>query len=242
MSLTDTNLREKNFHNKLHSGSGKRSENIFYKAIFNLYKDFYDYLDKYSANKIVLDFGCGSGGITEKIAKQNPSKIVGIDISEISIKKAKENAKVLNLDIEYKVENCEKSSLDNNFFDLIYGTGILHHLNLKSSAKEINRLLKKDGQMVMRFFLPKQYSLKTAPKPTDKRVTIAELPEQYFGVIRFSGFASDSNFDNHRQELKAALDKDGLVTAGQPIKATYNSPFTVPFLRRNEVMYPLVWQ
>ena len=101
---------------------------------------------------------------------------------------------------------------------------------------------KKDGQMVMRFFLPKQYSLKTAPKPTDKRVTIAELPEQYFGVIRFSGFASDSNFDKHRLELKAALDKDGLVTAGQPIKATYNSPFTVPFLRRNEAMYPLVWQ
>ena len=148
MSLTDTNLREKNFHNKLHSGNGKRSENIFYKAIFNLYKDFYGYLDKHSANKIVLDFGCGSGGITEKIAKQNPSKIVGIDISEISIKKAIENAKVLNLDIEYKVENCEKSSLGNNFFDLIYGTGILHHLNLKSSAKEINRLLKKDGQMV----------------------------------------------------------------------------------------------
>ena len=101
---------------------------------------------------------------------------------------------------------------------------------------------KKDGQMVMRFFLPKQYSLKTAPKPTDQRVTIAELPEQYFGVIRFSGFASDGNFENHSLELKTALDKDGLVTAGSPIKATYNSPFTVPFLRRNEAMYPLVWQ
>jgi hypothetical protein len=71
---------------------------------------------------------------------------------------------------------------------------------------------------------------------------VADLPEQYFGVIRFSGFASDSNFEKHSLELKTALDKDGLVTAGQPIKATYNSPFTVPFLRRNEAMYPLVWQ
>ena len=101
---------------------------------------------------------------------------------------------------------------------------------------------KNDSQMVMRFFLPKQFSLKTAPKPTDQRVTIAELPEEYFGVVRFSGFASDRNFERHRLELKSALNKDGLVTAGQSIKATHNSPFTVPFLRRNEAMYPLVWE
>ena len=101
---------------------------------------------------------------------------------------------------------------------------------------------KNDGQMVMRFFLPKQFSLKTAPKPTDQRVTIAELPEEYFGVVRFSGFASDRNFERHSLELKSALNKDGLIIAGQPIKATYNSPFTVPFLRRNEAMYRLVWE
>ena len=101
---------------------------------------------------------------------------------------------------------------------------------------------KNNGQMVMRFFLPKQFSLKTAPKPTDQRVTIAELPEEYFGVVRFSGFASDRNFERHSLELRSALNKDGLIIAGQSIKATYNSPFTVPFLRRNEAMYPLVWK
>ena len=101
---------------------------------------------------------------------------------------------------------------------------------------------KNNEQMVMRFFLPKQYSLNSAPKPSDQRVTIAELPEQYFGVISFSGFASDSNFERHSLELKSALNEDGLVVVGQPIKATYNSPFTVPFLRRNEAMYPLVWE
>ena len=101
---------------------------------------------------------------------------------------------------------------------------------------------KNDSQMVMRFFLPKQFSLKTAPKPTDQRVTIAELPEEYFGVVRFSGFASDRNFERHSLKLKSALNNDGLIIAGQPIKATYNSPFTVPFLRRNEAMYRLVWE
>ena len=98
-----------------------------------------------------------------------------------------------------------------------------------------------DGEMSMRFFLPKQYSKQNAPEPNDERVKIIDLPEEYFAVISYSGFASDSNFEEHHKELKAALDKDGMVIKGPPIKATYNSPFTPPFLRRNEAMYPLDW-
>jgi len=96
-----------------------------------------------------------------------------------------------------------------------------------------------DGKMSMRFFLPKKYSKKNAPEPIDERVKIIDLPEEYFAVISYSGFASDGNFEEHHKELKAALDKDGMAIKGPPIKATYNSPFTPPFLRRNEAMYPL---
>ena len=98
-----------------------------------------------------------------------------------------------------------------------------------------------DGKMNMRFFLPKQYSKQNAPEPNDERIKIIDLPEEYFAVISYSGFASDSNFEEYHKELKAALDKDGMVIKGPPIKATYNSPFTPPFLRRNETMYPLQW-
>ena len=98
-----------------------------------------------------------------------------------------------------------------------------------------------DGKMSRRFFLPRQYSKQNAPDPNDERVRIIDLPAEYFAVISYSGFASDDNFDKHHKELKAALDKDGMVIKGPPIKATYNSPFTPPFLRRNEAMYPLEW-
>ena len=98
-----------------------------------------------------------------------------------------------------------------------------------------------DGKMSMRFFLPMQYSKQNAPEPNDERVRIIDLPTEYFAVISYSGFASDGNFEEHYTELKAALDKDGMVIKGPPIKATYNSPFTPPFLRRNEAMYPLKW-
>ena len=98
-----------------------------------------------------------------------------------------------------------------------------------------------NGQMVMRFFLPSRYSKQNAPKPTDKRVKISDLPVEYFAVISYSGFASDSNFIKHHEELKAAMERDGLVAIGPPLKATYNSPFTPPFLRRNEAMYNVNW-
>ena len=98
---------------------------------------------------------------------------------------------------------------------------------------------KSDGKMVMQFFLPKQYSLQNAPKPSDPRVSIIDLPETYFAVISYSGSTSDKNFNEHHKELKVALDKDKLTVIGIPLKATYNSPFTLPFLRRNEAMYLL---
>ena len=93
-----------------------------------------------------------------------------------------------------------------------------------------------NGQMVMRFFLPSNYSKQNAPKPTDKRVQIIDLPDEYFAVISYSGFASDSNFIKHHEELKVAMERDGLIVTGPPLKATYNSPFNPPFLRRNEAM------
>jgi ubiquinone/menaquinone biosynthesis C-methylase UbiE len=148
MNLSEINIREKEFHNKLQSKNNGRFENIFYKALHNLYVDFYDFLEKNSESKIILDYGCGIGSVTEKVARQKPSKIVGADISDVSINKAIESAKEANIKIEYRVENCESLNFESQTFDLIYGTGILHHLNLKTSANEINRLLKKNGKMV----------------------------------------------------------------------------------------------
>ena len=148
MSLTEINLREKEFHNKLQSKSKGRFENIFYKALYNMYEDFDAEIYRKAVNKIVLDYGCGVGSVTQKIAKLNPSKLFGVDISDVSINKALENAKESNLQINYSVDNCEETKFKTETFDLIFGSGILHHLNLKKSVNEINRILKNDGEIV----------------------------------------------------------------------------------------------
>ena len=148
MSLTEINLREKEFHNKLQSKKKGRFENIFYKALYNMYKDFNAFTFEKAKNKIVLDYGCGAGNFSQKIATSNPLKLFGIDISEVSINKAIENAKSLNLQIDYLVDNCEETKFKTETFDLVFGSGILHHLNLEKSVSEINRILKNKGEMV----------------------------------------------------------------------------------------------
>ena len=50
MKLTDKNIRERDFHNKLQSKTEGRFENIFYKAISNAWEDFYNFLDLNAKN------------------------------------------------------------------------------------------------------------------------------------------------------------------------------------------------
>jgi len=97
------------------------------------------------------------------------------------------------------------------------------------------------GKMVMQFFLPKKYTKETAPRPKDGRIDIIDLPTTYYAVISYSGFASEKNFQTHHRKLKNAVDESRITVSGPPIRATYNSPFTLPFFRRNEAMYPLDW-
>ena len=102
-------------------------------------------------------------------------------------------------------------------------------------------MLPDQGQMVMQFFLPKRFDLSSAPLPADDSVEIASIEEGYFAVIQYSGFASDKNFLKHAAILKNFLDQAKIETKGPAIKATYNGPFTLPHLRRNEAMFLVNW-
>tara|TARA_X000000950_G_C13795258_1_gene611148 strand:- start:234 stop:977 length:744 start_codon:yes stop_codon:yes gene_type:complete len=148
MTLTNSNIREKEFHNRLQSGSKGRFENIFYKALLNAWNDFYNYLNSNAKNCEILDYGCGVGPIIERVIKFNPKKITGIDISEVSISKAKEKFKGMESKVMLLVDNCEETKFQDNKFDLIYGIGILHHLQTSKCIAEISRILKPGGMLL----------------------------------------------------------------------------------------------
>ena len=102
-------------------------------------------------------------------------------------------------------------------------------------------MLPDQGQMVMQFYLPSRFDLASAPLPADGSVEIASIDEGYFAVIQYSGFASDKNFLKHAEILKDSLDQAKIEIKGPAIKATYNGPFTLPHLRRNEAMFLVNW-
>ena len=98
------------------------------------------------------------------------------------------------------------------------------------------------NQQVMQFYLPDRFDQKNAPLPLNNSVEIASIKAGYFAVIRYSGFASDKNFFKHASILKNSLEKENIEFKEPPIKATYNGPFTLPNLRRNEAMYLIQWE
>jgi len=95
------------------------------------------------------------------------------------------------------------------------------------------------GGFVVQFVLPKGVTVATAPEPLDARVQLREVMPAQVAVIRYSGFWSQSNYDEHLAKLQAALRAADLAWTGEPLYARYNAPFTPWFMRRNEIWLSL---
>ena len=96
------------------------------------------------------------------------------------------------------------------------------------------------GGFLVQFVMPKGYTLATLPEPLDARVKLREVPGKNVAVIRFSGSWSQSLYEQQLQVLRSALAAAGMATTGEPVLSRYNSTFSLPFLRRNEIWLNLV--
>ena len=100
----------------------------------------------------------------------------------------------------------------------------------------------KDNESFMQFYLPSKYTKETIPIPSNSDIEIATIKEGYFAVIKYSGRSSDKNFLKYSEILYQKLLEDQILVKGSAIKATYNGPFTLPILRRNEAMFNVDWK
>jgi hypothetical protein len=95
------------------------------------------------------------------------------------------------------------------------------------------------GQWRIAFVMPSEYTLDTLPQPADPEVSLRQVPSRRMAAIAYSGSWSRERYEKHRASLEAFVQKKKLQPLGEPVLARYNSPFTLWFLRRNEVLIPV---
>jgi hypothetical protein len=92
---------------------------------------------------------------------------------------------------------------------------------------------------VMRFAMPKARALNALPQPNDPRVSLRRLPGERVAALRFRGSYAGEHIAEKERELLDRVAAAGLMAAGEPAFAGYDSPAALPLLRRVEVWVPL---
>jgi hypothetical protein len=92
------------------------------------------------------------------------------------------------------------------------------------------------------FLMPLEYTLDTLPRPLDKRIKLKQEPGSLMAAIQYSGTWSQKRFEEKKALLQVEIERRGLRPIGVPVWARYDPPFMPWFLRRNEVLIPVIGQ
>ena len=92
------------------------------------------------------------------------------------------------------------------------------------------------GKWTVAFVMPAEYSMESLPKPLNSKVKLRQIPAVKRAVIGFSGFYNENKVTERTVELEEWMRTKNLQAASIPKFARYNPPWTLPFMRRNEIM------
>jgi effector-binding domain-containing protein len=96
------------------------------------------------------------------------------------------------------------------------------------------------GKWAVSFMMPASYTLATLPVPDDSSITLRQVPARRMAAVRYSGTWSEKNYLENKEKLETWIQENGFKISGEPVWARYNPPFTLWFLRRNEILIPVV--
>ena len=98
---------------------------------------------------------------------------------------------------------------------------------------------KTDAEWAISFIMPSKFSIDTIPNPINDRIKIIQIPSKRYAVITFSGRSTEANLTKHTNELEIYMNGSSYSKVGNAKYAFYNPPWTLPFLRRNEVQFEI---
>ena len=114
--------------------------------------------------------------------------------------------------------------------------------NKESISMTVPVMQKSSGnnQWMISFVVPKKFNLQNVPQPDNQSVKIKNNPDLKVIAITFSGLFSDANIKENEAKLRNYIKEKGLKIEEPAIYAGYNAPWTLWFLKRNEVLFKLV--
>ena len=95
------------------------------------------------------------------------------------------------------------------------------------------------GKWAVSFMMPASYTLETLPVPDDPGITLRPVPARQVAAVRYSGFWSEEKYLLNKDKLEQWIQKNRFTVNGEPVWARYNPPFTLWFMRRNEILIPI---
>jgi len=96
-----------------------------------------------------------------------------------------------------------------------------------------------NNSWLVSFVMPSEYNLEDLPKPKNVEVKLKNVPVKRFVTIQFSGTSSDENLAKHKKLLVEFIKNNSISVTGTSKYAFYNPPWTLPLMRRNEVMFEI---
>ena len=194
--------REREFHNRhfLHQEENRAAQNKYYFAIqhgLNLYGQL---VLAHCKGRDVLEYGCGMGNLSRLIASRAKT-VVGIDLSDVAVSLANQQCAEDGVEnVKFMAMNAEAMTFEDESFDFLFGSAILHHLDVARSMSEIHRVLRPRGIALFaeplghnpifnlyRWLTPKQRTDDEHPlKRSDFEIMSHLFPDitiRYFGLL-----------------------------------------------------------
>ena len=99
------------------------------------------------ASKTILICSCGTGVMPVKAANAGAT-VYAVDISEVAVANAAAIAKYNGVNVHCSVQDLHCTDFEDGFFDIVFGSAVLHHLEIAQACHEFKRILKPGGVAV----------------------------------------------------------------------------------------------
>lgn len=142
-------LSEKEYHDKVFEDGTRETVAKYYTIAAESRRLYRSYLENNCPGKRALEYGCGPESYAFVMARKG-AHVTGIDISDVAIEEVQKLAaqEKAGKRTDFRVMDAEALDFPGAEFDLICGTGILHHLDLKKAYPELARVLRADGSAI----------------------------------------------------------------------------------------------